>query len=377
MIRPAQQTRIRDAVPGDRRNRCAFTLLEVILAVMLAAFVVAGIAAATHLHLTVLKRQQVMIERSQIARNILMMIKSDLRAAVQYKPADVTGLDALTVSQADILGIASGADLSETDLSQVDVGSMDTGGIDPATIDPGSIDPGTAGQVTPGQVSGGGQTSGGGAAAPAGETASEPAGAPQNIASSAPILRPGLYGTRTELMIDISRLPRVDQYDPVATGDVSGEGFSLPSDIKTVAYFLSGESLESFGTTTGIAASAKGGLYRRQLDRAVAAYNADLAGTLAALGHTKLIAHEVVAVEFRYYDGEGWQSEWNSESQGGFPAAVEVTIVVNNERSLSDELEYSVQSGEVAGQAYRTVVNLPVAEILSDEELELMSEQGG
>ncbi|MGI9519706.1 MAG: prepilin-type N-terminal cleavage/methylation domain-containing protein [Pirellulaceae bacterium] len=360
------------AGPGSR-DRHAFTLLEVMLAVMLAAFVVAGIAAATHLHLKVLVQQQVMIERSQIARNILVMIKSDLRAAVQYKPSDVTGLDALTVSQAAIAGIAMGADMSETDLSQVDTGSMDTGGIDPGAIDPGAAAAASGGGTPSSSGSSSGQSS-----SPDETGESEPAGAPQDISSgNTPILRPGIYGTQTELMIDISRLPRIDQYDPVATGAVPGEGFNLPTDIKTVAYFLSGESLESMTTAVGIELGAKGGLYRRQLDRAVAAYSADTAGALAALGNTKLIAHEVVAIEFRYFDGEDWRTEWNSESEGGFPAAIEVTIVVNNKRSISDDVEYSVGSGQVEGQAYRTVVNLPMAEILSEEELQMMAEQGG
>ena len=356
------ETTSRQASPASGRG--AFTLIEVMLAVMLSAFVIAGIAAATHLHLTVLKRQQVMIERSQIARNILNMIKADLRAAVQYKPADVTGLDALTVSQAAIAGIAMDADMSETDLSQVD---------------PSAMDPGALGGGAPTSGGGGGASMGGQSGSPDATAEEEPAGAPDGISSgSTPILRPGIYGTGTELMIDISRLPRIDQYDPVATGAVPGEAFSLPTDIKTVAYFLSGESLESMSTQVGIEPGAKGGLYRRQLDRAVAAYSADTAGALAALGNTKLIAHEVVAVEFRYHDGDEWRSEWNSESEGGFPAAIEVTIVVDNQRSLSDEVDYSVRNnGQVQGQAYRTVVNLPVAEILSDEELQMMADQGG
>ena len=111
MSAPTHQTGIRS---NCRRSRCggspAFTLLEVVLAITLSTFVVASIATAVRLELVTLEKQRANIERSLVARNILMMIKQDLRAAIQYKPADVTGLDELSASQAAIAGIADPAD---------------------------------------------------------------------------------------------------------------------------------------------------------------------------------------------------------------------------------------------------------------------------
>jgi hypothetical protein len=324
--------------------RCGFTLLEVILAVSLSVMVVAAIATAIHLNVTVLQRQQVRIERTQVARSVLMMIASDLRAAFQYKPADVTGLAELQVSQAAIAGIAAGADLSETDTSQIDTSGLDPSLLAGATASAGN---GTGGDAGAGIPDGSGSSGS------------------QNI-SSAPteILRPGLYGNSTEIMVDISRLPRIDQYSPVVVG-TSGP-ISLPTDIKTIAYFVADESMETDSMIVGMPTTAGGGLYRRELDRAVAAFNLDVAGMLAAEGYTRLIATEVIAVEFRYFDGSDFRSDWDSDEMGGFPSAVEVTILVDPQRGMRESGAVSFQLEQA--KAYRSVVYLPVAEILPEEE---------
>ncbi len=168
-------------VSGVRRWRNAgFTLLEVLLALSLSVLVIAAIASAIHLNVSVLQRQQVNIEQAQVARNVLMIISGDLRAAFQYKPADVTGLDELSVSQAQIAGIASGADLSETDISQLDPGLPDAGGGDPAAIDPGALASATGQSgASPGMTAGSQSSSGFSGMA----SNSSSSGANQNIAA--------------------------------------------------------------------------------------------------------------------------------------------------------------------------------------------------
>jgi hypothetical protein len=276
-----------------------------------------------------------------------------LRAAIQYKPADVTGLDELAVSQAAIANIASGVDLSDTDMSQIDPSAL-----------AGAMTGGGSGTTGGGSGTG---TGGGAAAAPdpaAGGSSGVPSTASQNISSGqTEVLRPGLYGNSTEIMIDISRLPRLDQYSPVVLG--SNGPVSLPTDIKTISYFFSAEQLETDQFVVGNSQTLKGGLFRRELDRAVASFNLNVSGTLAAEGYTRLIASEVIAVEFRYFDGSEFQSSWDSDEMGGFPRAVEIAIVVDPQRSVRE-------SGEVMqladAKAYRSVVYLPIAEILPEDE---------
>lgn len=309
-------------------RRQGFTLIEVMLAVTLSAFLLGMITTAVYLNVQVLQKQQIEIERAQIARNILSTITGDLRAGIQYKPADVTGLDALNVSQAAIAGLLG-----------------DTQGMDPSMME---------------SMAGGAD----GMAAPDDSESS----ATQNIAGGqTEVLRPGLYGNSSEIMIDISRLPRVDQYDPMVVGNSSGT-ISLPTDVKTISYFVSQDSEATTEMQVGTDQGISGGLYRRQLDRAVAAYSSDLASTLAALGNTQLLANEVIGIEFRYFDGEDWVTQWDSDEEGGFPAAVEVTILVDNERAISGDVNYQMQADPQTGTPYRTVVNLPVAEILEEEE---------
>lgn len=309
-------------------RRDAFTLVEVLLAVMLSAFLIAMITSAIYLNVRVLQRQQNEIERSQIARNVLMMIKSDIRAAIQYKPADVTGLENLTLSQEAIAGAAGAA------------------GIDPSAV------AGAGGQEPEDDQETGIGT------------------------NQTQVLRPGLYGTSTQLMIDVSRLPRIDQYDPIVVGNASNSPIELPTDVKTVGYFVSERSEQSVEMEVGQDIAASGGLYRRQLDRAVASFSPNLAATLASIGNTKLIANEVIGIRFRYFDGENWVDQWNSDDEGGFPGAVEVTIVVDNERLISEEASYALRNNVQTGDTWRTVINLPVAEILSEEELEQIANGG-
>ncbi len=300
----------------------AFTLLEVILALALSVFVVASIAAAVRLQLVVLERQRQNIERSQIARNVLMMVKNDLRAAIQYKPADVTGLDELTVSQAAIAGVAAGVDPSTLNTSQIDTSQLDPSQLDPSQLDPAQLQSGQgAGQPSSGSS---------GAAAPSQTTSGSFSSANQNIAAAAgePV-RPGLYGNSAEILIDISRLPRIDQYSPVMAAGKQ-EAVSLPTDVKTVSYFVSDQTLETNLPAIGIDQSPRRGLYRRQLDRAVGSFAFDIAGSMASVAETKLIATEIVEIRFQYFDGEDWQADWDSDQQNGFPLAIEIIVIVDS-----------------------------------------------
>ncbi len=334
---------------GDRSPRNGFTLLEIVLAVSLSVIVVGAIASAVYVNSSVVQRQQVAIEQSLVARNVLLMMSNDLRAAFQYKPADVTGLEELTASQDQMAGLAAGAGLE---------GSL------PEGVDPSMLE----------GMAGGGAEESGGTESSGSSSAGEPTEASQNISSNqTEILRPGLYGNSKELMVDISRLPRLDQYSPVVLG--TNGPVSLPTDLKTIAWFVEMSALETdqMIMTSAQGTEAQGGLYRRELDRAVAAFNLDVAGTLAADGYTRLIASEVIAVEFRYFDGKDYLSYWDSDEMGGFPTAVEITIAVDPHREIREQ-GVAVQMENI--RPYRTVVYLPIAEIIPEEPEESSSESG-
>ncbi len=305
------------------RKTCGFSLLEVLLALALSVVVIGAIALAIQLHLVSLGKQQTKIETKQIARSVIMMIDNDLRAAIQYKPVDYSGLDNIGVSQDLIAGMMGGEDTE--------------GGDGGGTGDPGG---GDGGEQDP-------------------ENAEEPAADdPEAFVAS----RPTLYGDATHLAIDISRFPRIDEYNPLIPADQST--IQLPSDVKSVAYFVD-ESGSQAGTQSDLFNnSSLGGLYRRQIDRAVASFAGEEDIIVAPDKYAKLVAPEVAQIGFRYFNGEDWQDQWDSVEEGGFPIAIEVQVIIDHARATAKRGEYSFAGFDPETMEFqRTVVFLPVSEL--------------
>ena len=179
--------------------------------------------------------------------------------------------------------------------------------------------------------------------------------------------RPAFLGSSGLIMIDISRLPRLDQYNPLIESDF--DEVRSPSDVKSVAYFV---SLSEGGVERQVEFAtprAPGGLYRREIDRAVAAYIGDDQPLSSPDEYTELIANEIAQVSFRFFDGEDWQDEWDSYEQGGFPVSVEILLAVDPERSAPGSQSYTYSSADQDSVVtYRKVVNLPVARPTANEE---------
>ena len=141
--------------------------------------------------------------------------------------------------------------------------------------------------------------------------------------SAAPASLPlGIYGSATNLTIDVSRIPRMDEYNAQQNGLLNGTLNDLPGDIKSVSYFV--QTPSTMGVTdamdqvssTQTNANGVAGLVRRALDRAVMD-NAESTGQSTQLNRTgELVAPEVLALEFSYYDGTQWTTTWDSSTQG-------------------------------------------------------------
>jgi prepilin-type N-terminal cleavage/methylation domain-containing protein len=72
-----------------------------------------------------------------------------------------------------------------------------------------------------------------------------------------------------------------------------------------------------------------------------------------------LIAEEVVGLNFRYWDGEAWQESWDTETEEGFPEAVEATLTLG--RVLFDNEEWVVHDAngnETSRKVFTLVVPL-------------------
>ncbi len=305
------------------RRVIGFTLLEVMIALGLTTLIIGVIGTAIRMYFINLKQAQSNMELTELARNTLNLMTSDIRSAIQYKPVDVSGLQELLDSQA--AAIAGPTSASDTD-SEADGDNADN-----ATEDASS---------------------------------NVPAEKPQSTLP--PENRPKFIGTNKEIAVDVSRLPRLDQYHPILHLNSSGAYTSLPTDVKSVSYFVSLDANDS--------SSVPGGLYRREVDRATMRDGGG-ANIFSVDAAAKQVAPEIVDTSFRYFDGEAWQEQWDSDESGGFPSAVEITIIIDPGRAnLAQSGSYRLSDADPKSlRSFRAVTKLPLAEILSAEEQELIA----
>jgi len=322
-----------------RPARAGFSLLELILALALSVLVLAAVSMAVHLHVFSLNMGRAQVEESQLARAVLQKISDDLRGAVYFEPFDPPQLKG---SQS---GGGSSSDSPE--------GEAPPSG-DPLAGDPMAGDP----------IAGDADDDSGVADEDADEQTLDIANA------TAVMSQPGLVGDQYTLQIDVGRLPRVDQYRAMIASISSGELTDVPSDVKTVAYYLktqesrvSSDTAGQFGDNSGFFEFSGGtGLVRRELDYSVTRWAAESGQTQQLEQSGRLLAAEIVYLAFRYFDGTEWLSEWNSEDQGGLPRAVEITLVVASQRR-DDRFtggSASLAAGQqTSGQTYIKIVHLP------------------
>ena len=100
------------ASQGERRlrtrRRRAFTLLELILSLALAAVVAGLMGSLVQTFLVNQERGQDSVRQAQLARAVLNMIAEDIRTTVRYQPFDVSGLQQLLSSGSGGGGAPSG-----------------------------------------------------------------------------------------------------------------------------------------------------------------------------------------------------------------------------------------------------------------------------
>lgn len=296
------------------RQRYAFTLLELILSLALTAVIAGLIGSLIQLYLVNQETGRDSVRQAQMARAILNMIAEDVRTTVRYQKFDTSGL---------------------VQLLSTDTGSSGGG----ASGGGGSGGGGSGG----GGASGGGASGGGAPSGGASGGGASGGGAGGVSTSTAPAaLPPGIYGSSTSIEIDVSRLPRPDEYYPKMGNTSTGTLGDMPSDVKTVGYYVQSPrsdgvqdslgqlSQEAATLTSAPVASPNGGLVRRSVDRAVTQYAYEIAQSSQLLRTGELIAPEVLALEFQYFDGATWQTQWDG-SQQGLPHVVKITIAMQRD----------------------------------------------
>ncbi|HUE74474.1 MAG TPA: prepilin-type N-terminal cleavage/methylation domain-containing protein [Pirellulaceae bacterium] len=360
--------RLRRSAARDPRG---MTLLELVLSLALSALLLMAISMALHIHWRAFDIKRSRVEEAQLASAILRNISDDIRSTLKFEPPNLEGLD-LTSLVANAAGGAIGEGTTNSDSGdgggdpnnppeqQPNDTPPDNESDDPP---PGENPPNNDNEGTPSDDTGAGGT---GTSETAGGTATEG----EMTAESGPSTVVGLYGSATQLQFDVSRLPRVDQYQSQETEDGS---LQIPSDIKTVVYFLAEEEVADSGGAFAMTASAQPstsgtgrGLMRAESDRAVSAFGEINGSTDSLFAGAKQLAAEVTSLQFQYFDGTEWLTEWNSDDLGGLPTAIEVVLTIGSPQSNSD-----IQAATPLGQpldettqpTYRMVVHLPVGGI--------------
>jgi hypothetical protein len=394
-------SRCHSTVAAGSHSR-GFTLLEVILAVGLSVLVLIAVAMAVDIHLRLVDSNRTGVEEAQLARALLNRMADELRGTVLYNPVDMSKMIGNVSPQGGGSGGAGGGGNASGGTSggggasggTTGGGNSSGGGTGGGNASGGGNTGGNSGGGnTSGGTSGGGSRSGGttggggntGGSTGGGSTGGSTGGGGSttqttsmsgstggsttdtSAGSTGPQSVPGLFGTATEIQIDTSRLPRIDELQAM----VATEGSEVPTvtgDMKTVTYYMLGD--QSYGAANPVGTSqGKHGLVRLEFDRAAAAWAAQQGQLVGMDENAEPIAPEVAFIQFSYFDGTEWVDEWDSTERGGLPVAVEIAIGIIPARHRDDPQWSSLQTTTSLSLAdttdllvYHTLVYLPAAQ---------------
>ena len=318
----------------------AFTLLEVLLTLAMSVVLMGLIGTAFQFYAVDMNVRNMDIQQTQLAAAVMQMIEDDLRATLHAEPADMSGLEELLSASLGGEDEEAGQGGSEEDLSAAGV-SMEEESIE--SIETTTLD----------------------------------------LTSGVAVLQtPGLIGNQYQIQLDLSRLPRLEEYVSMLD-ETTADLQDVPSDLKTVAYYV-----QSDDSTGGVIDSLaeldpdatdlmSGGLVRRSLERA-ATVEAATMGNISTLNQTgDLLAPEIKSIEFSYWDGLTWQVEWSSDEFGELPLAVQVRIyMVDPALAATEDANMISSLGPDSMRAFSHIVRLPMAVPIETEEEDDLSEAG-
>lgn len=267
------------------------------------------------------------IKQKQLARSLLTMMADDIRAVVVAQQYDDSVLQQMlggssgTASAAGTGGTGSGGTGTGTGTGGTGTGGTGAGGSTGAGTGSGS------------GATAGGSSTGGGTSGAAGQSS----GTETDTSTASTALPPGIYGSQYQLMVDVSRIPRTSEYNQM-TGSI-GMLSDVPGDVKSVTYLLQTggplgvqDSMLQVSTANQNTLISNSGLVRRALDRNVLKYAEENATSTSLNSSGDLVAPEVVAMEFAFYDGTQWLYQWDS-SQQGLPWLVQITLALQSPES--------------------------------------------
>jgi len=329
-------SRTNSPCPARAPRLGGFTLLELLLALALTGLVLFVISMAVDLNMRAFHKRRSSIEQAQLARTLLRIIADDIRGSVAYYEQDLSGVEKLLTDAATgAAGSAAAAAGVPAEITDPLLEEESTNTTDLA-----------AGETVP--------------------------------------ARPGIYGNQYELQIDVSHLPRIEDYQRLLAVDPAAALADLPSDVKTVTYFVQAlgpaSAAETAGPAPALGVSAEGsGLVRREMDRCVTQWALQNANVIGMQQSGDVIAPEVVGLELSYFDGYQWRLEWDSEAEGTLPVAIQIVLVMKPPADPTTAADPTVLD-ETTLRYYRSVVRIPTGRPVEEEEetteADAMAEEG-
>jgi prepilin-type N-terminal cleavage/methylation domain-containing protein len=181
----------------------------------------------------------------------------------------------------------------------------------------------------------------------------------------------GIVGTANSLQLDVSQLqlqdfvPVVDPSEPVATMP------SIPSELVRVTWTLIRPQRSADPSATGLQSLIiNPALVRDLVDRlqeSVPDETADTSSIAREIPDSSILAREVVELQFRYFDGYSWVSEWDSTEMGRLPRAVEVSLGFLNQEYRPASATNS--PGSVSITTVKHVIQVPASTPVTGSEI--------
>ncbi len=300
-------------------RRAGYTLLEVLLATLIAVILLAALYVTLDVTLVRMDTGRDQVGSYGLGRAVVNRMASDLTGVLGPLPPKSGG----SGSSSDSSG-ASGSGGSAS--------PSGSGGSGTSTAASGS------GTGTAAATGGGATASAAGSGGSGTTTATDPSAQSQTPTTNIPF-HAGVIGTDKQLTAFVSRVPE-SMTDPEAALDPTA---LLPADVRRVTYYLSPDGL---------------GLCRQERPWATADGVWNSADPDLSTADRDVIAPEVKDVTFEYFDGADWQSSWDGSQPGsdgvtplGPPRAVRATFV----------LQFPGRGGEVTERRVQHVVPIRAA----------------
>jgi prepilin-type N-terminal cleavage/methylation domain-containing protein len=288
---------------AHQAGRPAFTLLEMILALAIGVLLMFGLYLALNMNLEATKAGRLQVDQAQIARNVLKRVQGDVKDQLAF-------LDAYPSATASA-SAAGGTGTTGT-----------TTAATTSTTSPPNSFVGPTGTPVP---------------------------IPFNFA---------VQGNEEYCAFYIGKVPRAvaqaQMNDPTESG--GNEVQASDSDERRITYWLVSGS------------NGTGGLARQEIATVNSTDTSNVTLPPASVDDaTKIIAPEVISINFQYYDGTNWQSTWDGTMPGidgvtpvGPPVAIAITISV----ARGDNPGAGVDDPTV--RQYRHVIQIPTASFYSN-----------